>query len=188
MKRAEYSRKGAKGGFSLLEVLVVVVIMMILAALSVGIYGWVEARKRDDLSKNQLNMLTMAVERYYNDHQAYPKLDGKLSLESSSQALYAALYGDEDGDGNTDEGKSVYLSELDPKGSGAKTKFVVKEGNGFIVMDPWGKPFRYRLGYDQLEQGDENAGENPDFDVWSAGKDGQDGTSDDVANFKLPVK
>lgn len=169
-----------------MEVLVVVVIMMILAGLSVGIYGWVEARKRDDLSKNQLNMITMAVERYYNDHQNYPKTDEKLGVESSSQVLYAALYGDEDGDGNTDEGKTVYLSELDPKGSGGKTKFVMKEANGFVIMDPWGKPFRYRLGYNQLEDGHVDAGENPDFDVWSAGKDGKDGTSDDVANFKLP--
>jgi general secretion pathway protein G len=44
-----------------------------------------------------------------------------------------------------------------------------------INKDPWGRPFQYR--YPGIH--------NPDsFDLWSIGKDGIEGTKDDIANFR----
>lgn len=39
-----------------------------------------------------------------------------------------------------------------------------------LPKDPWGRDYRYRQPGEHL----------PDFDVWSLGKDGQEGTEDDV--------
>lgn len=41
------------------------------------------------------------------------------------------------------------------------------------LKDPWGNPYRYRI----------PGKENPDFDVFSVGVDGQENTDDDIGNF-----
>ena len=41
--------------------------------------------------------------------------------------------------------------------------------------DPWGQPYKYANPATKSKKG---------FDLWSVGKDGQDGTADDIGNFK----
>ena len=41
--------------------------------------------------------------------------------------------------------------------------------------DPWGQPYRYAYPATRSKK---------PFDIWSVGKDGQDGTADDIGNFK----
>ena len=60
-----------------------------------------------------------------------------------------------------------------PAGSGAPKRWKALLGPE-AIMDPWGNPYAYR---------------NPakfadgDYDIWSLGKDGQDGTEDDIGNW-----
>jgi general secretion pathway protein G len=42
------------------------------------------------------------------------------------------------------------------------------------AKDPWGKEFQYRCPPQQAR----------DFDIWSLGPDGRDGSEDDIANWK----
>src|SRR5262249_33431255 len=44
-----------------------------------------------------------------------------------------------------------------------------------LPNDPWGNPYRYKSPGDH----------GPDYDVWSAGPDAQDGTQDDIGNWNL---
>lgn len=44
--------------------------------------------------------------------------------------------------------------------------------------DPWGQPYKYT--YPAVKS-------TKAFDMWSVGKDGQDGTADDIGNFKNPA-
>lgn len=41
--------------------------------------------------------------------------------------------------------------------------------------DPWGQPYKYAYPATKSKK---------PFDIWSVGKDGQDGTADDIGNFK----
>ena len=41
-------------------------------------------------------------------------------------------------------------------------------------LDPWGRPYQYRY------PGQHNKDK---YDIWSSGKDGQDGTADDIGNW-----
>ncbi|MDB6117685.1 MAG: ral secretion pathway protein [Verrucomicrobiaceae bacterium] len=41
--------------------------------------------------------------------------------------------------------------------------------------DPWGQPYKYAYPATKSKKA---------FDIWSVGKDGQDGTADDIGNFK----
>jgi len=42
-----------------------------------------------------------------------------------------------------------------------------------IPLDPWGNPYQYKV----------PGNHGMDFDVWSFGPDGQDGTDDDIGNW-----
>ena len=41
--------------------------------------------------------------------------------------------------------------------------------------DPWGQPYKYEYPAKRSKKS---------YDIWSVGKDGQDGTADDIGNFK----
>jgi general secretion pathway protein G len=45
--------------------------------------------------------------------------------------------------------------------------------------DPWGQPYQYRYPAQKSKK---------DYDLWSVGKDGQDGTEDDIGNWKPGAK
>jgi general secretion pathway protein G len=70
--------------------------------------------------------------------------------------------------GDTGMNALVNNAENDPKWNGPYIK-------GSMPNDPWGHPYLYR-----------SPGEHsPDYDVFSAGADGQPGTADDIGNWNL---
>jgi general secretion pathway protein G len=69
-----------------------------------------------------------------------------------------------------DQGMNALINnvENDPKWNGPYIK-------GSMPNDPWGHPYLYR-----------SPGEHsPDYDIFSAGPDGQPGTGDDIGNWNL---
>ena len=48
-----------------------------------------------------------------------------------------------------------------------------------LPKDPWGQPYKYRIPAQKSKKA---------YDVWSLGKDGQDGTADDMGNWKTVEK
>jgi general secretion pathway protein G len=47
-----------------------------------------------------------------------------------------------------------------------------------LPKDPWQQPYKYEYPAKRSKKS---------FDLWSVGKDGQDGTADDIGNFKNTV-
>lgn len=164
----------ANRGFTLIEVMVVVMIVVVLMSLVVGAMQWVKISRMEQQSRVMTQRVVLALNEFYNDNGFYPDGDGR---EESTKDLYAALFGDKDGDGVPDQDKkgkrsTIYMEELDPYHQGSEP-LVMKHGNGYIMVDPWGTPFRYRIGFQQKDSRNrEGTGKNPDFDFWSAGKDG----------------
>ena len=99
-----------------------------------------------------------------------------------------ALFGDYKNEGAPARDATIYNDEMNP-GTQPKSNplvrqiTVTKAGQQvplYILTDPWGSPYRYRLGSEQalptksasaknLKMG---TGQNPDYDFWSFGKDG----------------
>ena len=168
MKATTSSRRG---GFTLVELLAVVTIIIILAGVVIGGMGLVKDRQNASTAKIQLALLASALEQYKLDNGSYPM--GDEGSESDSNILFRALYwGDSENneEGGAGAGHKIYLNELDPdnnkqgwlEGSGADTK----------IVDPWGNEYHYRPG--TLPNGKPNLDAwNPDFDLWSSGKDGK---------------
>ena len=190
-----FSRTAFAKGFTLMELMVVVAIIVVLAGLTVGGLKSMQRKQADSKCKTQIKLLENALEDYKSDMGLYPK---RIAGDNTgSNTLYRALfyegydYNERKGDSDTAPASTdgtavkIYLAELDPTstkqgwsstpgGSGDASKPI---GENNTILDPWG------FNYNYLPAVDENGNEdiechNPDFDLWSNGPDGQKGTSD----------
>lgn len=171
------SRNG-HAAFSLVEMMAVVTIIVILASLVVGGMSFVGERQAKERARVQIALISKALEEYKLDFGTYPATGNAAKGEDNSKTLFKALYWDSDNDGQTvgvgtaegDPDQKIYLPELDP----ATTKQGWTSGKPSLttkILDPWGKEYRYRTATDASGKANSST-QNPDFDLWSAGKDG----------------
>jgi general secretion pathway protein G len=167
-------------GFTLVEVLIVMTIILILAAMSMGGLTFVKNRQAYNKTEIQISLLERGIEEYKLDMGDYPGDENAGGSEGTGESnmLFLALY--YDGFQAADDGSaSIYLSELDPVND--TQRWISGSGQNATIIDPWKGEYRYRRGSGAM---------NPDYDLWSMGKDGEtagDGTDpkdkDDVRNF-----
>lgn len=67
-------------GFTLVEILVVMVIIGILASLIAGNFVGTRLKARDSKRKNDINQVKSSLEAFYNDHHAYPPADANGNI------------------------------------------------------------------------------------------------------------
>ncbi|MBK1883452.1 prepilin-type N-terminal cleavage/methylation domain-containing protein [Luteolibacter pohnpeiensis] len=162
-------------GFSLVELLAVITIIVILAAMIMVGMGFVKDKQARSTASVQLALLSDALENYKLDNGVYPAGGEK---PNDSNPLYRALYwGDveDDTEGGAVNGHKVYLPQLNPDDN--PQGWIDGSGGSARIVDPWGNEYYYRPG--ELPDGKVNTDAwNPDFDLWSAGKDGKTSTTD----------
>jgi general secretion pathway protein G len=66
------SKPRRRGGFTLIEVLLVLVILVILSSIAVMAYGPAQKRANINAAKTQMNLLKGALERYKMENYQYP--------------------------------------------------------------------------------------------------------------------
>ncbi len=161
--------QNARAGFTLIEMLVTITIIVILAGLSLTGFKYVTTKQANSQAEIQIKLLETAIEDYKLDFGVYPPQG------SGSNSLYTELYynGAQDPPVN---GSKIYISELDPDNN--NQGWTNGTGGGVTIVDPWGAEYIYR-----------NPGTvNPDFDLLSKGQDGATDnggpkSKDDHANF-----
>ena len=183
------------GGFTLVELIVSITIIILLAGIVVGGMGFVEQKRAQEKAKVQVKLLEKGIEEYRFDNGVYPTVPNanptSVSLaRANNNAIFQRLYRD----GVNDQNIRIYLSELDPAATGQG--WITVTGGTNYITDPWGREYRFRPG--SLADGTLNpVAMGPGFDIWSMGKDGvtQPGTAgspynksaaqnkDDVTNF-----
>ncbi|BCX50118.1 type II secretory pathway, pseudopilin PulG [Haloferula helveola] len=154
--------KRATGGFTLMEMLVVVSIIVILAGLTFGGFNFVKAKQAREQAKVQIGLLQLALEEYKADNGAYP-VNAVSNGKNGTSEVYDALYPQ-----NADD--KVYLSELNPDNDG-QGWLAGQTGRSLKIYDPWGTEYFYRT--NNPARPNRSFAANPDFDLWSAGPDGQ---------------
>jgi prepilin-type N-terminal cleavage/methylation domain-containing protein len=189
-----------KAAFTLIELMAVITIIVILAGLVVGGLGFVTERQAKEKAKVQIALLSKALEEYKLDMGTYPPTaDTTTGTGKSAVSLYQALFYEgyqyslnpSQPASTPPKATRIYLPELDPTTSkqGWVTP-VTTVPPSTNVMDPWGKEYAYRTAINAA--GTANAStQNPDFDLWSYGKDGLSvpatpsnaGNRDDIRNF-----
>ncbi len=178
------NRRKTRIGFTLVELLVVIAIMLILAAIGVGSFGFVQDRQAKEKARVQMALLSNAIEEYKLDMGRYPGITENPTVDGDfSKELYTALFYEgyqfsknpNRPDPNNSLATKIYVPELDPTTSkqGWIEPSKVMPTQPLFIIDPWGENYRYRKG---------DTAENPDFDLWSMGKD-KDDDKDDIRNF-----
>jgi general secretion pathway protein G len=127
------------GGFTLLELLVVLVILGLLAGIVAPRYFSQVGKSEAKTARAQIDALEKALDQYRLDTGHYPSNEQGLTALSSKPADETRWDG-------------PYLKKAVPS-------------------DPWGKPYQYRM-----------PGEHGEVDIYSLGKDGQQGGSGDGAD------
>jgi prepilin-type N-terminal cleavage/methylation domain-containing protein len=188
-------QRPGKAAFTLIELMVVITIIVILAGLVVGGMEYANQRQASEKTKVQIALLSKGIEEYKLDMGAYPGTADNTPIAGDvSEQLYQALFKDgydytnpNTPPNNWTKATKIYLNDLDPRNN--KQGWVTTTTNAapranLKIIDPWGNNYRYRKGT--------NA-QNPDFDLWSMGKDGKTNTAtpsttqtdnkDDIRNF-----
>lgn len=134
-------------GFTLVELLIVMSIIGILAAIGLGSFTTAQMRGRDAERKSDLKQISHALELYYSDHGKYPPT---TLIVSGSEFT---------------DGKTVYFKNIpsDPVSSQSYT---------YIVPDsPTNQKFKLFAKLENTQDKDcidNNCAQNPNFAVTSA--------------------
>jgi len=75
--------KKTKSGFTIVELLIVIVVIAILAAISVVAYNGVQQRGRDSQRSSDITALAKAIELYYIDNGQFPLSSGSTSMTAN---------------------------------------------------------------------------------------------------------
>ena len=86
---AKWSKRLRKNeqGFTLIELMVVVIIIGILVAIAVPLYGGVQARARDNACMANVRTLNGAMAMYYAEHYEFPGDVGELESAGFIQEI-----------------------------------------------------------------------------------------------------
>jgi type II secretion system protein G len=76
MKRFLQKQNKLHRGFTIVELLIVIVVIAILAAISIVAYNGIQARARDSQRKSDLAVIAKAIKLYYIDNGTYPRETG----------------------------------------------------------------------------------------------------------------
>ncbi|RYD24030.1 MAG: prepilin-type N-terminal cleavage/methylation domain-containing protein [Verrucomicrobiaceae bacterium] len=193
------SRHG-KPAFTLIELMAVITIIVILAALVVAGLGFVTERQAKEKARVQIALLTKGLEEYKLDNGTYPISSNSQDGSGFSDDLYIALFyegyefAEQSKNGNAPDSwtkvvngvtlpkaTKIYLPDLDPTSSKQGWVDPVTGDNAVppqatTIKDPWGNPYRYRSGKN-AEGKAQSFSVNPEFDLWTSGKDSKTNTT-----------
>lgn len=147
MSEARRHRRAQRRGFTLVEVMIVIAIILALASL-IGLAVFNRfGEAQEDITRIQMKNIEDAIDSFRLDFNRYPTDEEGVSVLWSP----ANLENPED-----EDNWKAYVD--DP-----------------IPTDQWGNPWGYR----QIsEYGDES-----EYDLWSNGPDGEEGTEDDIVSW-----
>lgn len=116
-------------GFTLIEILVVMVIIAILVTLGIGGFSSSQEKGRDARRKGDLRAVAEALEVYYNDKGEYPTSDtGQIEVNGTGGSTLVP-WGTQFSD--PDAASTVYMVKLPSDPSGSQMYFYESDGVSF---------------------------------------------------------
>lgn len=166
-------------GFTLIELLIVIAIIAILAALTMGAFRYAQEAASRNRTMAALTAIKGALERYKEKFGEYPeptnpdevtKFSGSDLRIGGAKMLYQAITGDGNdaiklasGATSLPSDGQIDSTELNNVIDGSMPKPVIfKTDMGYIFIDGFARPFQY-------DKGGSAEAINPTFDLWSFG-------------------
>lgn len=168
-----------KGGFTLIELILVIAVIMVLSGITFGIARGVQNAQARAAAKAELAVIAQALEGYKSTHGDYP-------WAADSEALAKALMGWMAFSGSGSSMTFVTVNSADVPTSGPKnfidpTKLdysgslpdaANEEPGSGAFLDPWGNPYVYKYKTSAAD-----SWEVFGFHLYSVGENGTDGTT-----------
>lgn len=191
-----FQRHPSRAGFTIVELLVVITIIALLFALTIGGFTYAQKSAARSRTTVAMNAIKSALERYSTEFGEYPEpqnpgdtidIAGKSYDVSGAAMLYQALSGDgydniaiaetpanagpsnSDGSIDENESKNIMLTDM------PKEIWINRDGRYFMA-DGFGKPFQYTKAETQNGGTSENT-INSTYDLWSYGEDEENYTA-----------
>lgn len=164
--------KTPQAGFTMVELLAVIMVIGILAGMVLGIAGIATKKAASAKAKAMFGQIEMALAEYYAENKTYPLTDSYQSLD---------LWSGDDGDLY----KKLRPYVGDDKGvTGGNTTYASAK-----LVDPWGRNVKYRAAHPN-DTSFKNSMNNPEtYDLLMTGADGVEYTGqseksdDDIKNW-----
>ena len=135
------TKEDRKAAFTLAELLLVIVIIVILAGLTFPAFQGVLERAKKVQAKNDLTQIVTAVNAFYTEYGRYPLVTDDTPIANNSDLLYTlrgVAYGANLGNAvNTRQ--IVFIS---PAEDTSQTNPKGKIGSTGQFYDPWGQPYK----------------------------------------------
>jgi prepilin-type N-terminal cleavage/methylation domain-containing protein len=166
-------------GFTLLELMAVMSIILILAGLVIGTTRYVSYKNRVSRAQAEIKTMELVLQEYKQDVGRFPACSSSnmnlTAALANSKELFKALSGNTNGDSLLPSaGKQAYFKAFREGKQGNVAKDT--SDNKYYIVDPWGNPYQY------INSGLTN---RVTFDLGSAGPDGAFNSADDVFNWKF---
>ncbi|MEJ6580215.1 MAG: prepilin-type N-terminal cleavage/methylation domain-containing protein [Akkermansiaceae bacterium] len=159
-----YSIKRVRRGFSLIELLVVISIIVILAGIGLTAFSSVKKNQAIKLTQVRIKNASLKLQEYANENNGlYP-----VGEDASSSILYNTLSGDYSGQGKDPTGP-VFWKELLNKDPSLVGTLQGKK----VILDAFGQSLRYRAARDESGEIVPDVKNDGSFDIWSIGPDGE---------------
>jgi prepilin-type N-terminal cleavage/methylation domain-containing protein len=171
-------RGSSPAGFTIIEMLVVLIIILMLAALTVGVAKYASTKAATSRTQAEIAAMEMALEHYKDDNGVYPATTGLRASASgypgqceysNSAVLYTALAG----------GPKRYFNF---RADQLRTNTTL---SAIYVIDPFGNPYNYyQTNIPQSVNNTYYANNLATFDLWSYGPSGTNGDPNMITNWK----
>lgn len=133
-----HTRGNRRRAFTLIELMAVILVVLVLAAIGMGVAGYVQKKVAVATTKSQIAAIELALENYKSDWGYYPPTSPfRISANGMREVtnaitLYNALCPT-----NPASGRKVYLR---PSPQQVKTNVTTQRP---ILVDPWGGTYNY---------------------------------------------
>jgi general secretion pathway protein G len=160
----------SEGAITIIEMLVVIMVIFILAALVLAASSYVQDKGKRARAESEIAAMSAALESYKADNGIYPRdatnTDSVNPATSpvpttASKYLYEQLSGDTNDD-RMPEAKSYFTFRPNILAPAAPLT-----GNVTAIRDPFGNPY----GYSTAKAAGQAYGNNPTYDLWSTAGD-----------------
>jgi general secretion pathway protein G len=121
---------GQNQGFTLMELLIVMVILSILVAIATGTYASSSKRGRDNRRKNDLRSVATALETYYSDKGRYPTGTNGVIMGCGAGDSGACPWGDS-ANGFRDQYGTLYMVLIPSDPLDSQTYYYVSSGTNY---------------------------------------------------------